>query len=119
MRHIFLALLILPFTSACSLYQSDGRKFLEKQAFEFAEASANLQSCGKEKMGDEWLKISDSEQAQVYSSENSEFELRVVPLHSGDPFHCTFHFASVQEMVERTDSAVEITLEQMALGLVE
>lgn len=103
----------------CSLYQSEGRKFLEKQAIQFSRASAaNLQSCGLEPVGEEWLKASEDERAGVYSSETREFALKIVPRGESGVFSCTYQFTSVQEMIERTDSAIELTVEQMALGLV-
>ncbi len=104
---------------ACSIYQSDGRKFLEKQALQFARsASVNQQGCGSEVMGEEWMKTSKTDVAEVYSNDALDFTLRVVPLNADGSFHCTFQFASVQEMMEKTESAVDLTLEQMALGLV-
>jgi hypothetical protein len=59
----------------------------------------------------------EDERAEVFSSETREFALKVVP-RGESAFSCTYQFSSVQEMVERTDSAVELTIEQMALGLV-
>jgi hypothetical protein len=105
--------------SGCSLYQSDGRKFLEKQALQFSRAAAtNLQSCGAEPLSEEWLKTSEDERVEVYASDARDFTLRVVPRTTDGVYSCTYQFASVQEMIERTDSAVDLTLEQMALGLV-
>jgi len=105
--------------SACSLYQSDGRKFLEKQALQFSRAaSVNQQGCGMEAMGEDWMKVSETEMAEVYGNDALDFTLRVVPRSTAGSFHCTYQFSSVQEMMERTDSAIELTLEQMALGLV-
>lgn len=108
--------LIFIFTAACSIYQSDGRKFLEKHALQFA-ATANLQSCGGEPLGEEWVEVSSSPTADVFSNEKQDFTLRIVAHGGPEIFHCTYQFASVQEMIERTDSAVELTLERMVLGL--
>jgi hypothetical protein len=105
--------------SGCSLYQSDGRKFLEKQALQFSRAAAaNLQSCGAGALSEEWLKTSEDERVEVYASDARDFALRVVPRTSDGVYSCTYQFESVQEMIERTDSAGDLTLEQMALGLV-
>ncbi len=104
---------------ACSLYQSDGRKFLEKQALQYSRsASVNSQGCGSEMMGEDWLKTSETDNADVYSNDSIDFTLRVVPRMTQGSFHCTYQFASVQEMIERTESAIDLTLEQIALGLV-
>jgi len=118
LRYLF-GLIIILSTSACSLYQSDGRKFLEKQALQFSAAAANLQGCVQEKLSADWIKIYTDNDADVYSSDNQEFALRIVPRHTKAAFYCTFHFSSVQEMVERTDAAIDLTLEQMVLGLGE
>lgn len=105
--------------AACSLYQSDGRKFLEKQAVQYSRsASVNSQGCGSETMGEDWLKTSETESAEVFSNDAIDYTLRVVPRMTTGSFHCTYQFASVQEMIERTDSAIDLTLEQIALGLV-
>ena len=104
-------------TSACSLYQSEGRKFLEKQGLEYSAAAANLQSCDHEPLGEEWLKVFGTDSAAVFSSESQEFVLRIMPLQANPAFSCMYRFSSVQEMIERTDAAIELTLGQVALGL--
>lgn len=116
MRYVLLSFALT--LSACSLYQSDGRKFLEKEAFSFAKASASLQGCGEELADERWAKISSSHNADVYSSEELDYTLRVIPAQSEKPFSCTYRFTSVQEMMDHTEEAVLFTLDQMALSLV-
>ncbi|NJL26295.1 MAG: hypothetical protein HC902_14865, partial [Calothrix sp. SM1_5_4] len=89
---------------ACSIYQSEGRKFLEKQAYEFAgkTAQANLLGCQSHTVvGSDWAHMSDSPLAQVYVSESESFELRVFPVEAEDGFACDYRFSSAQEMFEK------------------
>ncbi len=103
--------------SGCSLYQSDGRKTLEKNAIGLASAQANFISCQAEPLGPEWLKVSQTEEAEVFASEKEDFALTVAPSLSAMPFNCLYRFSSAQEMIERTDSAIEITVHELGLSL--
>lgn len=114
MRFLIFAFSIL--ISACSVYQSDGRKFLEKSAFEYAGVGAFVQSCGAEPRGEEWLEASRSDAAIVYISERSDYAMRVDLLEGPEASGCRFRFHSAQEMVERTEDAVEYTLLHLSLG---
>jgi hypothetical protein len=121
---IFLRLILLTsfiFIAGCSLYQSDGRKFLEKQALDYAGVSAqtNLQGCANETMSEDWQKASETEDAVVLISDKEEFLMRVMPTARQDGYVCSFKFASAQEMVERTDSAIAITLIHLGQSLGE
>ncbi len=105
--------------SGCSIYQSEARKFLEKQALSYSRVSAaNLMGCGHEPLTEEWLKTSEDERVEIFASDSRDFSLRVVPRGENGSYSCTYVFSSVQEMMERTDSAIDLTLDQMALGLV-
>lgn len=99
-------------TSACSLYQSEGRKFLEKQAFEFAGASAQQfqTACNNEGSSRAWVKISETAHATVFVHDSDGFELRVFPIDDPSGFHCDYSFPSAQEMFEKTEAAVDLTI---------
>ena len=118
-RGIFILAVSIAALNGCSLYQSDGRKALEKNAFGIAGVSAqsNLLGCHSEELNGEWLKVSQTEEAAVFASEHEDFALKVVPLNTKEAFNCGYRFASAQEMIERTDSAIEITIHELGLSL--
>lgn len=94
--------------SACSLYQSDGRKALEKNAAGLAAAQAYVIACDWNLPTAEYLRVSSNNEASVYASEREDFTMAVVP---SDAFYsCTYRFHSAQEMIELTESAIEMTL---------
>ncbi|MGE3760454.1 MAG: hypothetical protein AB7H97_22000 [Pseudobdellovibrionaceae bacterium] len=97
--------------SGCSLYQSSGRKALEKNAIGLAMASANMTGCQNSFPAAEYLKVSENEEAAVYASEREDFAMAVVPLSISTPYSCNYRFNSAQEMIERTDSAIELTIQ--------
>lgn len=96
--------------SGCSLYQSSGRKALEKNAIGLATASANMTSCQNSLPSAEFLRVSENEEAAVYASEREDFTMAVVPAGKA-PYSCNYRFSSAQEMIERTDSAIELTIQ--------
>ncbi|MGE0528797.1 MAG: hypothetical protein AB7G93_14745 [Bdellovibrionales bacterium] len=113
--HFRLAVLIFSIwvTSACSLYQSEGRKFLEKEAFEFAGAAAqaHLTGCDSSPMGPHWILLQSTSLAQVYANEGDGFQLGVLPLSEDESlFNCRFQFESAQEMYEQTAAAIDLTI---------
>lgn len=116
MRGIFI-LAISAALQGCSVYQSDGRKQLEKNAVGIATASANLVSCQHEPMSKDWLKIAETESANVFASEKTEFALKVVPHAASQSFNCAYQFSSAQEMTERMDSAIEIAILELGQSL--
>ena len=81
-------------------------------------ASVNQLGCGSAPLSDEWQKSYQDDEAIVYGSDRQDYVLKVAPIAENGKYHCTFKFESVQEMIERTDSAIYLTMEQMALGLV-
>lgn len=98
--------------TGCSLYQSSGRKALEKNAIGLATAAANMTSCQNSLPGTEYLKVSENEDASVYASEREDFAMAVVPSSkTATPYSCNYRFSSAQEMIERTDSAIELTIQ--------
>jgi hypothetical protein len=112
LRLLLLFTLSLAATSGCSLYQSDARKFLEKQAFEYAGVAAvpNLLGCPGDIADADWTLASETQKARVYINDAAEFEMQVI-LNQGDTtFKCVFRFHSAQEMVEKTEAAVALTL---------
>jgi hypothetical protein len=113
LRGIFILALSFPL-SACSLYQSDGRKALEKNAAGLASAQSYMTACEWSLPSQEYLLVSSNEDADVYASEREEFSMAVVP--SDAPYSCNYRFHSAQEMIELTDSAVEITLQSYGMA---
>lgn len=106
-----LAISTIMLLGACSLYQSAGRKFLEQQAFEFsgAAAQAHLVGCGQPTVGGSWMKMSQTPAATVYAHETGDFEMRVLPTES-EHFACDYRFSSAQEMYEKTNAAIDLTV---------
>ena len=116
MRQLLFSALSIISLGACSLYQSDARKFLEKQAFEYAgkSASAYLTGCDEELLGEEWLMVSRTDSARIYASEIEEFTMKVKL--QGGTFSCAFRFNSAQEMIEQTPAAIDLTVLHQSLG---
>lgn len=103
------------------MYQSDGRKRLQKSGLStpVVLASANLLGCHHAALDSQWMKVSATAEADVFTSDQGEYLLSVVPTQTNKPYHCTYQFESAQEMVERTDAAIELTLFNMGLSLGE
>ncbi|MBX3022400.1 MAG: hypothetical protein KF799_12070 [Bdellovibrionales bacterium] len=110
----FVAFITVVGLGACSLYQSPGRKFLEKQAFEYAgvKAQAYQMACEQGATLKGWAPFSQSTQAHVFTHETNEFQIRVVTAGDPLPFSCDYQFASAQEMYERVGDAIDLTLAQ-------
>jgi hypothetical protein len=109
-----LALIAAAFTvCACSLYQSPGRKFLEKQVFTFSGTSAHFVGFQNSAPLEGWILLSRTPLAQVYGHETGDFETRVVPVESDGQFSCDFTFTSAQEMFELMPSSVEMCVSEL------
>lgn len=112
-----LALTIVGFClTGCSLYESAGRKFLEKNAYEFAgvTAMANQQSCQGERATAAWVQVNETSLAHVYVHDQGDnFEMRIVPSENNVEFSCDYQFASAQEMFDKTAAAIDLTLVQL------
>lgn len=95
------------------MYESEGRKFLESQALELASSPAfvNLVNCDKGPSTTTWVFLENNDRAELFTSETESFDLRVTPL-TRKVFSCYFHFASAQEMYEKSFAATELTLHQ-------
>jgi hypothetical protein len=111
--------------TGCSVYQSDGRKFLESQAIQFSEAKANLTSCGSNPVNAEkWNFLENEDRAEIMVATGDSFELRVIPIlrapghsevstpanRSEQPFSCEFRYNSAQEMYEKMSPSIEFCL---------
>jgi len=104
---LFLALLI---STGCSVYQSDGRKFLEKQVADFSGVSAqqNLFSCedASTSTTDQWIVWRQESNSELYRNPSDPQLLRVMVM----PAHtCDFRFLSDEELNQKIPSAIEIT----------
>jgi hypothetical protein len=112
--HFSLALLLLPLC-ACSLYQSEGRKFLEKQAFEYAgvSAQANLLSCQSSAANDRFRLIRTETRALVYAHPEKPLQIRVVPL-VDRRYDCDYGFTTDEELDAKVSSAIELTLQHLS-----
>ena len=113
LRGIFILALSIGF-SGCSLYQSDGRKTLEKNAIGLATAQAYMTGCEWSLPAAEYLRVSSNDDAAVYASEREDFSMAVVPADA--PYSCNYRFTSAQEMIELTDSAIEVTLQSYSMA---
>jgi len=112
MRKLFV-LSIATILSSCSLYQSEGRKFLEQQGFEYAGVSAQayLRDCQEAKPTEGWVKLTETPLARVYVHETDSFEMRVLPNQDNlSDFHCDYQFPSAKDMMEQTSAAIDLTL---------
>lgn len=101
----------------CSVYESGGRKFLEKQAFEYAGVSAasNLKTCHTAwaSTGD-WRLDQDTGRAFLYVKQN---DLRVITQEQSAKYGCEFQFESPDELQAKRESAVHLTLLHQSLGI--
>ena len=101
MRGLFL---FLPFVClGCSLYRSDGREQLEKNALHLA-AQANLTGCSEELGQTDWPLSSSTEDAEVYT-----LDVDMLVKLKESSFGCTYTFTSTEEMNSKTESAIALT----------
>lgn len=102
-------LALLGSISACSLYQSEGRKFLEKEAFEYSGAQAYLSSCpGYDVAVADLTLVERTSTAQIFQLP-TESNVRIVT-NSENPYACDYGFATPQERDAILNSAIELTL---------
>jgi hypothetical protein len=105
----------------CSLYQSEGRKYLEKRAFEYAQSTAlaHSQGCGYNQSGNpdgQWVVIQETPQAVVKASETENYQVHVESKLEPAGFSCQYQFDSAQEMYETSKAAIDLTLLHQSLG---
>jgi hypothetical protein len=106
--------------SACSVYESSGRKYLESNAYsccspglqaDSAAAQKYLVGCDRSDLSETWQLSDKNQLAEVYRS-NDTLDLRVRPLN--DPgLSCTFRFANESDLSALTNSAIDLTILQV------
>ena len=99
------------FLSACSLYQSPGRKYLEQSSYQFAglAAAERVADCGE--LADaptDWVLRKRVDEARVWAPPSEDGRLRVEARDSAKR-GCDFHFASANEAIDLTDAAIAAT----------
>jgi len=105
-----LPLLLAGLTSGCSIYQSDGRKILEKNLATIGvTVQANFQGCDRLPTHREWTLLERREDSSVYSLDEDGYVLRVVPT-TDETFNCYYGFNSAQEMFEKVSAACAKTV---------
>lgn len=111
---LFIAALM--FLGACSLYQSDGRKYMEKEASSVAGISAadNFQYCTEMTDSQPWVPWLETTEVVLLKNASESFELLVAPKNSNS--HCQFLFSSEEELIKRWPSAEKISLQYLGLG---
>ncbi len=109
------ALLVAAAQGACSLYQSEGRKFLESQAFEYAGVQANLKSCDTLGAGPGGELRFTNERADVFQRPDQPLTIRVIP-RAHEPQACEFQFNDPTELDDRLPLAIEFTWQHLRLG---
>ena len=116
MRFLVCTALLL-YLTGCSLYESDGRKFLETSSYTFAGVAAQS-TCSQESPQDkgnrQWVELSNTDDARVLAHENDSYELRVIPSHQtgAKEFGCTYPFATAQDLYRMTPDAVRLTIQK-------
>jgi hypothetical protein len=118
MRFLFSLTASTVILSACSIYQSDGRKFLEKRAYEYAGVEGFREQCQEPAETANLAVIGGDSRAQVFALEASETapnRMRVVVL--GDrPYGCDYGFTNPDEMTSKIPPAIELTVDRLNTG---
>jgi len=116
MKYLFSFLAISSLISACSVYQSDGRKFLEKQAYEYAGVEAHLMGCQASAGATGTKLIQADGRAEIYSLDDQPLQIRVIPVEMEKPraFSCDYGFTTTDELNSKLTGAIEYTLHQMS-----
>jgi hypothetical protein len=104
---------IITFTG-CSVYESDGRKFLERNLDSIGvSVQSNLTRCDHEPTQESWTLLEERADSVVYSSDEEGFRLKITT--TLDPaFNCYFKFSSAQEMYEKVQAACERTVQELS-----
>jgi hypothetical protein len=100
--------------SGCSIYESDGRKFLEDNAIQLHDgtlSSSNVKGWGPTDSTTAWVSLEKTPQAEALVNEGSGFELQVTPLAQSQS-SCFFQFSSEQERNEKLAAAIDYSLHQ-------
>lgn len=99
--------------TACSIYRSDGRKFLEERAYEYSGASAYaaLRSCQPTAEEQGTTLISESTLSRAVRVEGGDTpSLRIIP-RSGRPFSCDYGFTNDADLGPLIPEAEALTLQ--------
>ena len=114
LRIIVAALVSSLALSACSAFQNASRKYLEKQAYDFAglKLHEKLIGCAAPSDASSWREAKPDPRAQVRTREADDaYELRVEPTtHAGD-LACDYAFTTDEERSSVTDAAIAYALE--------
>ena len=108
-----IALLLPLFLSACSLYESDGRKFLENNLSTIGvKISAYVEKCDFEPVSlEDWQSIKSTEDAQVFAG-GEGYQLRVLPL-ADMTFHCDYRLPNAKSLFEHSADAAADTVQRL------
>ena len=111
--------LILAVTlSGCTVYESDGRKYLESNAYSCCAAGLHadtptaqkiLLRCDHSTQSESWQLSEKTQLAEVY---RNGLDLRVRPFNDTQ-FNCDFHFADESDLESKTASAIDLTILQV------
>src|SRR4051812_26140129 len=96
---LFQCLLLVSMLAGCSVYESDGRKYLETDGIGLYERTKtfNFSGCNTNPSTRAWVRFEKDSRADVSVSDDNSFDMKVVP--SGETqYACYFHFTSAQEM---------------------
>jgi hypothetical protein len=96
----------------CSVYRSDGRKYLESNGFVIVSGSAvpNLENCGFGGGSDSWTPLQETPEAWIFTSEDNGTELHVVSKAETPAYGCDFKFQSGEEREQKLQDALDLTL---------
>lgn len=99
--------------SGCSVYESDGRKYLEQTGLTFSHKSGQSAyiACSTEVPEGNWVAFEKTENAQLSTNDSENFELLVTPI-GLNAINCYFKFSSAREMYENSSSAEDFCLHQ-------
>ncbi len=101
------------FWTGCSVYQSDGRKILERNLSSIGvTVQAQFTGCNHDLPQHDWSLLENHADTRLYSSESQTFALRVTATED-ESFSCYYTFSSAQDMYERLQAAREHTLAQL------
>lgn len=110
MKFLSSFLFLITTLTACSIYQSDGRKFLEKRAYEYSGASAyeRLQGCAPSTDVHSEELVLQTEAASAFKVQNPSV-LRVVT-NQAAAIQCDYGFTEGEDLKTLAPEAIELTL---------
>ena len=109
---ISVALTALTTLTACSLYRSDGRKFLETQAYDAAGVNPGFLGCSTPQGNTVYqikpVYLATQDNADLFLDETDRTKLAVKPRTARD-FACAYQFGSETERDAKMSAAVQDT----------